>query len=306
MGTPKAAVTSLEKLIDAGHEIVAVYTQPDRPAGRGNAITPPPVKVTALSHGLKVYQPDKLKTDEAVAEFAALEADVAIVVAYGRILSTDYLNAFPQGAINVHFSLLPKNRGAAPVNWAIVNGEEQTGVTTMKMDIGLDTGDILLQEATTIGHEETAVELMDRLAIVGADLLIRTLADLGSITPIKQDDGLATIAPIMKKSDGEVDWSMSAKQIVDRIRGFVPFPSSFSFFRGQRVRFGKAHVCEVSTANEPGSIIELGKDDIVVACGSSSAIKLLELQPEGKRMMNAANFINGSKPETGERFAAQE
>lgn len=304
MGTPKAAVPSLEKLIEAGHDVVAVYTQPDRPAGRGNAITPPPVKVTALSHGLKVYQPEKLKTQEAVAEFTELGGDVAIVVAYGRILSEAYLTAFPSGAINVHFSLLPKYRGAAPVNWAIVNGETKTGVTTMKMDIGLDTGDILLQEATNISDNESAIELMDRLAVVGADLLIKTLANLDSISPIKQNDTLATLAPIMKKSDGEVDWLMSAKQIVDRFRGFQPFPSSFSFFRSQRIRFGRARVSEASTAGDAGSIIELGKDHILVVCGAGSVIELIELQPEGKKMMSAANFINGLKPAVGERFTA--
>lgn len=306
MGTPKAAVPSLESLIKAGHEVVAVYTQPDRPAGRGNIITQPPVKESAILHGIHVYQPEKLRTDEAIIEFKSHDADVAIVVAYGRILSADYLNAFRLGAINVHFSLLPKYRGAAPVNWAIVNGETETGVTTMKMDIGLDTGDILLQHTTSIGDDETAIELMDRLSVVGADLLIKTLSEFDNLSPIRQDDDLATLAPIMKKSDGEVDWSMSAKQIIDRFRGFQPFPSSFSFFRGQRVRFGKASLSETSTVGEVGCIIDLGKDHISVACGGGSAVDLIELQPEGKKMISAANFINGSKPIVGEMFHKQQ
>lgn len=306
MGTPKAAVPSLENLMTASHDIVAVYTQPDRPAGRGNAIMPPPVKVAALSHGLKVFQPEKIKAADATEEFISHDADVAVVVAYGKILSEAHLTAFPLGAINVHFSLLPKYRGAAPVNWAIVNGETETGVSTMKMDIGLDTGDILLQEKTAIGAEETAVELIDRLANVGADLLVRTLSQIDTIIPIRQDNELATLAPIMKKSDGEVDWSMAAKQIADRIRGFQPFPSSFGFFRGSRVRFGKACISATSTDGEPGSIIEIGKENIVVACGGQTAIELLELQPEGKKMMTAANFINGLKPMISEKFISRQ
>lgn len=302
MGTPKAAVPSLEKLIDNGHDVVAVYTQPDRPSGRGNAITQPPVKVAAISHGLDVYQPEKLKPLEVIQQFISHKADIAVVVAYGRILSEAYLTAFPLGAINVHFSLLPKYRGAAPVNWAIVNGETETGVTTMKMDKGLDTGNILLQSRTRIELEENAIELMNRLSYDGADLLIQTLAGIDNISPIKQDDDLSTLAPIMKKSDGMIDWSMNAINIVNRIRGFQPFPSSYSFFRGLRVRFARAKISDTLNVDVHGNIIELGKDSITIACGENSALEVLELQPEGKKMMSAANFINGLKPMIGERF----
>ncbi|HEV7700804.1 MAG TPA: methionyl-tRNA formyltransferase, partial [Pyrinomonadaceae bacterium] len=235
MGTPQAAVASLQRLIADGHEIAAVYTQPDRPSGRGQKLAASPVKQVALEHGLDVRQPLKIKTVEAFDEFRGLKADAAIVVAYGRILPERWLTAFPQGAINVHFSLLPKYRGAAPVNWAIANGETQTGVTTMQMDAGLDTGNILLQRSVAIGPEENAVALMARLSGLGADLLTETLASLDTITPQAQDDAAATFAPIMKKEDGLIDWSRSAREIANRVRGFQPFPTSFTFLEGSRL-----------------------------------------------------------------------
>src|SRR5215218_3313979 len=197
MGTPAAAATSLQRVIEDGHEIAAVYTQPDRPSGRGNKIVFSPVKEVAIAAGLPVLQPLKIKTAEAANEFRGFGADVAVVVAYGRILPESFLTAFPHGAVNVHFSLLPKYRGAAPVNWAIVNGEKESGVTTMKMDVGLDTGPTLLQEATEIREGENAVELMTRLGELGAELLSRTLSGIDELVPKPQDDSLATIAPIM-------------------------------------------------------------------------------------------------------------
>ena len=224
MGTPVAAVPSLFRCISDGHEVLAVYTQPDRRSGRGQKLTYSPIKETALEHGLQILQPTKLRIAESMNTFRDLSADIAVVVAYGRILPSDYLNAFRYGAINVHFSLLPKYRGAAPVNWAIVEGEEMTGVTTMKMDEGLDTGDILLQRSTVIGPQETSVDLMTRLAGVGADLLSETLADLPSIKPKKQDETRATYAPILQKEDGAIDWKLTAGQISSRVRGFQPFP----------------------------------------------------------------------------------
>src|SRR5688572_6893613 len=208
MGTPQAAVPTLEKLLSEGHEILAVYSQPDRPAGRGNKIVYSPVKQFANEHKIPVLQPTKIKTAEAIEEFSSLSADVAVVVAYGRILPQTFLNAFPLGAINVHFSLLPKYRGAAPVNWAIANGETVTGVTTMKMDVGLDTGDILLQKEVAIGKEETAPELMKRLSSEGAELLIGTLDRIGMIESRKQNDSLASYAPILKRDDGLIDWTL--------------------------------------------------------------------------------------------------
>ena len=202
MGTPAASVPSLQRLLTEGHDVAAVYTQPDRPSGRGNKIKFSPVKQFAIDNGLSVLQPFKVRTAEALAEFKSLKADAAVVVAYGRILPETFLGAFPNGAINVHFSLLPKYRGAAPVNWAIVNGETQTGVTTMRMDAGLDTGPILLQRATDIGADETAIELLERLASFGADLLSETLLRLHEIEPRQQDHAAASLAPLMTRDDG--------------------------------------------------------------------------------------------------------
>jgi methionyl-tRNA formyltransferase len=300
MGTPQAAVPSLERLIADRHEISAVYTQPDRPSGRGNKIIFSPVKEAALAHGLPVFQPLKIKTDEALEEFRSHNADVAIVVAYGRILPETYLNAFPHGAINVHFSLLPKYRGAAPVNWAIVNGETESGVTTMRMDAGLDTGAVLLQRSVVIGDTETSVELMERLSILGADLLSDTLNDLESIVPQPQDDSQASFAPIMKKDDGRIDWNSPAADIVNRIRGFQPFPTSFTFHNGQKLTLWKASAEMVDTDNAPGEVIAAERDDLLIACGAGTALRVEEVQPEGKKRMATRDFLNGTKLNVGE------
>ena len=304
MGTPEAAVTSLERLLADGHDVVAVYTQPDRPAGRGNKLIESPVKRAAAAGAIPVFQPVKLKLDESVETFRALKADGAIVVAYGRILPAPYLEAFPYGAINVHFSLLPKYRGAAPVNWAIVNGETITGVTTMKMDAGLDTGPILLQRETPIGEAESSAELMSRLAGLGADLLSDTLRHLPGIEACPQDDSQATLAPIMKKSDGLIDWTMRAEQIARRVRGFQPFPSSYSFFRGKRITIWKA-VASGDSQADPGSIVETDSGVIGVAAGSGTLLEVHELQTEGKRRQPALDVINGLRPAPGERFSSE-
>ena len=216
MGTPKAAVPSLDRLILDGHDVIAVYCQPDRPSGRGNKVTYSPVKQCALDNGLTVLQLSKIRNEEAIELFRSHNADAAVVVAYGRILPDEFLNAFPYGAVNVHFSLLPKYRGAAPVNWAIVNGESETGVTTMLMDSGLDTGPILLQSSTSIKEDETAVELTERLALVGADLLSETLSNIETIEPQRQNDEFATLAPILKRENGAIDWTLTSKsKLVD-------------------------------------------------------------------------------------------
>jgi methionyl-tRNA formyltransferase len=294
MGTPQAAVPSLERILSDGHSVAAVYTQPDRPAGRGNKIAFSPVKQTALDRRIPVLQPVKIRTPEALGEFKALEADVAVVVAYGRILPETYLHAYPQGAINVHFSLLPKYRGAAPVNWAIVNGETVTGVTTMKMDAGLDTGDILLQSETSIGPEENAIELMQRLSVSGADLLSETLADLSNIEPRKQDDSLATYAPIMTKEDGRFEWSQTADEIVRRVRGFQPFPTTYTYWEGKKLTLWKANTTTVD-GSDPGRVVASKGDEMVIACGSGTSLRVEELQLEGKRRMTARDFLNGVK-----------
>jgi len=300
MGTPQAAVPSLERLINDGHHVIAVYTQPDRPSGRGNKITFSPVKDFALSNQLEIRQPTKIKTPEALETFGSHDADVAVVVAYGRILPGTFLNAFPGGAINVHFSLLPKYRGAAPVNWAIVNGETETGVTTMEMDAGLDTGAILLQKATAIDDTETAVGLMTRLSRIGADLLSETLADLESIVPEPQDHGLSTLAPLMKREDGLIDWRMSARDISNRVRGFQPFPTAFTYFQQAKLTIWNALAADQTViVGSPGQIVEAHGGDLLVQCGHDSTLKLIEIQPEGKRRMPARDFINGFRPETG-------
>ena len=306
MGTPQAAVPSLERCVGDGHDVVAVYTQPDRPAGRGNKITFSPVKQFALAHNIPVYQPVKIKTPDAIQTFREHGADIAVVVAYGRILPETFLNAFPQGAVNVHFSLLPKYRGAAPVNWAIVNGEKETGVTTMRMDAGLDTGDILMQQATLIGEFETAPELMERLSLTGAELLSKTLADLSRIEPRPQEHQKATLAPIMKREDGLIDWSMTAVDIANRVRGFQAFPTAFTYFRSDKLTIWSATLeladNEVIT---PGEIVFVEKDHLQIGCGGSTILRIKELQTEGKRRMAVRDFVNGFKPRAGEAFGVK-
>jgi len=303
MGTPQAAVPSLEKLIADGHEIVAVYTQPDRPAGRGNKLTAPPVKEFAVQHDLPVFQPTKIKTPEALELFKSHAADVAVVVAYGRILPPAFLEAFPKGAINVHFSLLPKYRGAAPVNWAIVNGEQTTGVTTMKMDVGLDTGDILLQKEIEIGAQENSIELMQRLAIIGAEVLSETLRNLDKIMLQPQNHDYATLAPIMKKEDGLIDWTLSAQQISDRVRGFQPFPSSFTFYNEKKLTIWRCKPSELKHEPEQaGEILEAKGDNLLVFCGGDSVLQIQELQIEGKKRMATRDFLNGIKMQVGEKL----
>lgn len=301
MGTPPAAVASLERILRDGHEVVAVYTQPDRPAGRGNKLSAPPVKEFAAQNDLPIYQPAKIKTSKALELFQSHNADVVVVVAYGRILPDTFLKAFPKGAINVHFSLLPKYRGAAPVNWAIVNGEKTTGVTTMQMDAGLDTGAMLLQRRTDIGETETAIELMQKLSITGADLLSETLAMYDELTPQSQDDTQATLAPIMKKEDGLISWMLTATEIANRARGFQPFPTAFTFYKEKKLTIWKCQPSNVTPESKSaGEILEARGDDLLVFCGGDTVLKIEELQLEGKRRMPARDFLNGVKLEAGE------
>lgn len=302
MGTPKAAVPCLERLVSDGHEIVAVYTQPDRPAGRGNRLTAPPVKVCALAHGLAVMQPATIRRPFAAEQFRAHRADVAVVVAYGRILPTAFLNAFPNGAVNVHFSLLPKYRGAAPVNWAIVRGETVTGVSTMLMDEGLDTGPVLKQESVAIGPDEPAAELMDRLADTGAGLLSKTLLGLDSIVPAAQNDAEASLAPMMSKEDGRIDWSLPAVEIVRRVRGFQPFPTSYSMLNGKKLTLWRATVVEGAADAEPGTVLIAEGGRLLIACGGGTAVSVEELQHEGKRRMPARDFLNGLPVQKGAKL----
>lgn len=301
MGTPEGAVPTLRRCLDDGHDVVAVWTQPDRPAGRGNKLHEPPVKQFARERGLTVHQPLKIKTEEARELFVSHDADVGVVVAYGRILPATFLRAPRRGCVNVHFSLLPKYRGAAPVNWAIVRGENETGVTTMMIDEGLDTGAILLQRATQIGGDETAPELLARLSEAGAELLGETLARLGEIEPRPQREDEATHAPILKRDDGLIDWDMSAEEIGRRVRGFQPFPNSYTSFRGQRLVVWGAHAArEVASSGSRGEIMTARGDELIVACGGGSALRLSEVQAEGKRRMSARDFLNGLRARAGE------
>ena len=334
MGTPESAVPALGRCVSDGHEVVAVWTQPDRPAGRGNRLVAPPVKRFAQGHGLTVHQPEKIRTAEARALFESHAADVAVVVAYGRILPPSFLRAPRRGCLNVHFSLLPKYRGAAPVNWAVVRGERETGVTTMLIDEGLDTGAILLQRATEIGDEETAPELLARLAEAGAELLGETLARLGEIEPRPQRDEDATHAPILKREDGLVDWRLTAGEIGRRVRGFQPWPNAHTTFRGQRLVLWRALPLDSGSASDasnatdaggargggdssdagaevqgveagdhaPGGIVSARGDDLAVACGGGTVLRLVEVQPEGKRRMSARDFVNGARARAGERL----
>ena len=303
MGTPQAAVPTLRQCLQDGHEVVAVWTQPDKPAGRGNKVAFSPVKEFALSHGLSVFQPARIKNDEAKQLFASHDADVAVVVAYGRILPEEFLHAPRRGCINVHFSLLPLYRGAAPANWAIVNGETETGVTTMFIEPALDTGPILLQRKTPIREKETAPELMERLADIGAELLGETLARLDDLTPRPQHDRDATFAPVLKKEDGLIDWSQSAFDIERRIRGFQPWPNAYTSFNSKSLILWEAQPSlSVTSGIATGELILAHRDELVVQCGQRTALRVLEVQPEARKRMAARDFINGMRLKVGDRF----
>jgi methionyl-tRNA formyltransferase len=303
LGTPEWAVPSFERVIADRHEVLAVFTQPDKPAGRGNKLHPPPVKQAALAHQLTVYQPTKVRTPEFQQLFESLAPDVAIIVAYGRIIPEWILKIPKYGFINVHFSLLPAYRGAAPINWAIVNGEKQTGITTMQLVPELDAGDILLQQATEISDLETAEELGKRLSFLGAELLSQTLDKLLSITPQKQEHEKATFAPILKREDGKIDWQeMTAQEVALRVRGFQPWPGAYTLLKGTRLIIWQAKVKEVNLSgnNQPGTIVQADKNGIVVACNQSTALTILELQLEGRKRLQVRDFLNGVSLQVGE------
>lgn len=308
MGTPEFALPALERLIEEGHQVEAVITQPDKPAGRGNRPQPPPVKSLALERGIKVYQPERIRKNEQVLSlFREIAPDACIVVAYGKILPESLLAIPKFGCMNVHASLLPKYRGAAPINWAIANGELETGVTIIKMDAGMDTGPILAARATSIYPEETAPELSARLAKMGAELLAETLPqiELGRITPIPQDDSKATYAPMLKREDGLLDWNMTARQIADRVRGFQPWPGAYTFWRGHRLILWRARCASACAAGaEPSTILRIDDSGIAVACGAGSALLIEELQLEGGRRLRARDFANGFRLRAGDSLLA--
>ena len=263
----------------------------------------PAIKQFALEHGLRVEQPKKIKTQEAKELFGSYDAEVAVVVAYGRILPAEFLRAPRRGCINVHFSLLPLYRGAAPANWAIVNGEAKTGVTTMFIEEELDSGPILLQRETIIGQTETAPELMQRLAVIGADLLSETFTQLDGITPRPQHDQAATFAPLLTKQHGLVNWLNNATTIERCVRGFQPWPSAYTHYKSHRLILWKADVTEpTSTTGRAGEVLVAHGDDLVVKCGDETALRLIEVQPEAKRRMSIRDFLNGTHLKVGDRF----
>ena len=303
MGTPQAAVPTLRQCVVDGHEVVAVWTQPDKPSGRGNKIAFSPVKEFALAHGLNVVQPARIKNEEAKQLFASHDADVAVVVAYGRILPDEFLRAPRRGCINVHFSLLPLYRGAAPTNWAIVNGETETGVTTMFIEPTLDTGPILLQRKIEIGETETAPELMERLSLIGAELLGETLARLDQLTPRPQRDRDATFAPVLEKEDGLIHWSLDARSIERRVRGFQPWPNAYTSFNSKGLTIWRAQPISSPNPNaSPGEVIAARGDELLVSCGEQTALQLLEVQPESRKRMAARDVISGLRLKVGDRF----
>ena len=303
MGTPHAAVPTLRQCLADGHEVVAVWTQSDKPSGRGHKVAFSPVKEFALSHGLTVHQPARIKNEQAKELFSSHHAEVAVVVAYGRILPDEFLRAPRRGCINVHFSLLPLYRGAAPANWAIVNGETETGVTTMFIEPALDTGPILLQRKTGIGETETAPELMERLAEIGAGLLSQTLTRLHELTPRPQHDRDATFAPVLKKEDGLITWAQSAFLIERCVRGFQPWPNAYTTFKSKGLTIYRAEAIK-SPGSEAavGEIIAAQRDELLVSCGEQTVLRLIEVQPEARKRMPARDFINGLHVKVGDRF----
>ena len=292
MGTPDYAVKTLEALINAGHTVAAVFAQPDKPVGRKQILTPPPVKVCAEMHGIPVFQPRTLRDGEAEKIIRNIAPDVIAVVAYGKILPTEILTLPRYGCINGHASLLPKYRGAAPIQWCIVNGEKETGVTAMQMDEGMDTGDILETAVTEIGAEETAGELFERLSVIGAKLLVKTLADLenGNVTPIKQDESKATSAPIIKKEMAKISFhDMTAEEVHNAVRGFYPWPVAFFISGGKRIKIIKSRV--VNMRGTAGTVLK-SDSELIVAC-RKEAVALETIQPEGSKPMTAKQYLCG-------------
>ena len=303
-GTPLFAVPTLERLAAVGFGIQLVVTQPDRPQGRGMELAAPPVKQSALKLGLPVIQPEKIKKNEEFqAQLRTLNPDVIIVVGYGRIIPPWMLTLPRHGNINVHASLLPKYRGAAPIQWAIAEGETVTGVTTMLLNEGLDTGDILLQKEMEIREEDTSVTLAPRLAELGADLLVETLRGLEQkqIAAVAQDHAQATLAPILRKEDGQVDFNRTATVIHNRLRGFQPWPGAYTHFRGKSLKLISARPEDTPSNLNPGEL-RAGDEKLFAGCGNRTVLQLLQLQPEGKKILSAREFVNGYHPAAGERL----
>jgi methionyl-tRNA formyltransferase len=294
MGTPAFACPTLQRLVDHGDDILAVVTQPDRPKGRGQQLTPPPVKSLAAAHGIPVIQTARVRAPEFIEAMEELKPDLIVVVAFGQILPKALLDIPHYGCINVHASLLPRYRGAAPINWCIINGETETGVTTMQMDVGLDTGDMLVRKSTPIEPDEDASSLHDRLAVIGAEALAQTLDLLrsGELVPEKQDDSRSCYAPMLKKDDGLIDWNRPPQVIRNLVRGLVPWPGAFTHLDGASLKIYRA--LSACGSGLPGTVLSAGKDGIEVACQGGS-IMVQELQLEGRKRLTAAEFLAGCR-----------
>ena len=304
MGTPDFAVASLSALLEAGHDICGVFTQPDKPKNRGMKLQASPVKEFALAHDIPVFQPLKMRDGEAMGYIQERKPELIVVAAYGRILPGDILDYPPCGCINVHSSLLPKYRGAAPINWAILNGDKTTGVTIMHMAPALDAGDIILQRETAIGPDETAPELFQRLAELGGGLLVEAVEQIakGEATRTPQLEADATYAPMLGRELSPMDWSKDGQTLHDQVRGLLPWPCATAEFGGVRCKVFSTAVLDGTTDLVPGTVAEAGKDGIVMACGGGTLLRVKELQPDGKKRMAAADFLRGRSLTAGERL----
>ena len=305
MGTPDFAVGALESIIKAGHEVTCVVTQPDKPKGRGKEVQISPVKACALQYDIPVFQPVKIKTEESVAQLRTYEADIFVVAAFGQILSKEILDMPKYGCVNIHASLLPKYRGAAPIQWAVIDGEKETGVTIMQMNEGLDTGDILMQEVVVLDAKETGESLFDKLALCGADLIVKALVRIeeGSLTPVKQDDSKSTYAKMLRKEIGRLDFSQDAVVLERKIRGLNSWPSAYTHFKGKTLKIWDADVVEKNslTVNSYGEVCEVDKESFSIQTGNG-LLKIKEVQLEGKKRMEVSAFLLGYPIEKGMVF----
>ena len=303
MGTPDFAVKPLEALINNNYEVVGVFTQPDKPVGRKAILTPPPVKVVAEKNNIPVFQPDSLKNGAGVEILEELKPDVVIVVAYGKILPKDFLEFAKHGCINIHGSILPEYRGAAPIQWSVLDGKEFAGVTSMQMNEGLDTGDILLVEKTKIEENETSGDLYERLTVLGADVLLKTLEAIktNSLNPQKQDDSKSSYAKMLDKSLSKIDWNLSAQEVHNKIRGLDPWPVALTRFDGKNLKLFRSRLLSENYNKQAGSVIK-SKDGIIVVCGDKKAVLITEVQLEGKKRMSAVDFSRGANLSDGVIF----
>ncbi len=302
MGTPEFAVPCLQKLIDCGHEVTGVFTQPDKPQGRKMVLTPPPVKQLAVQNGIPVYQPQKMRDGTALEMLKEANPELVIVVAYGKILPKEILEFPEYGCINIHASLLPALRGAAPIQWSVINGFKKTGVTSMQMDEGLDTGDMLLKGEIEIGENDTAGEMHDKLSVLGAEILEKTIDLLlkNELKPEKQDHDKFTYAPMLSKELSPIDWNLTAQEVHNKIRGLCPWPSATSSLNGKKVKIHQSILCS-DKKGCPGEIIGVGKH-LIVSCGDGNCIEILNLQAEGKKAMSASDYMRGNPVNIGDKF----